>query len=163
MKTEIKTNYDPNHDKKIKGDPKKTVFVGRLNYKTDEQELGRVFGAYGEIKRLRIVRDINTDYSKGYAFIEYQEKRSAEIAYNRGHRRIIDDSTVIVDREMCRIDSHWVPRRLGGGKGGESRRNVKEEQYIREIKRELRDNKIKQEVAASEGGGADDKTQQPKR
>lgn len=103
------------------------MFVGRLSYKTDEKKLERVFSAYGDIKRLRIVRDVNTDYSKGYAFIEYRDKRSAEIAYNRGDRREIDGYTVIVDRELSRIDKYWIPRRLGGGKGGDSRRNRDEE------------------------------------
>ena len=101
--------------------------MGRLSYGTEEEELERIFGAYGDIKRLRIVRDINTECSKGYAFIEYRDTRSAEIAYNRGDRRKIDGFTVIVDREICRIDKYWVPRRLGGGKGGETRRNRDEE------------------------------------
>ena len=127
QKKDIKTKYRPDDDKKIKGDPDKTIFVGRLSYNTEEKELERIFEAYGDIKRLRIVRDINTNYSKGYAFIEYRDKRSAEIAYNRGDRRKIDGFTIIVDREQCRIDKYWVPKRLGGGKGGDTRRNKDEE------------------------------------
>jgi len=127
QKKDIKTKYRPDDDKKIKGDPEKTVFVGRLSYTMEEKELEKVFGAYGEIKRLRIVRDINTNVSKGYAFIEFRDKRSAEIAYNRGDRRKIDGFTIIVDREQCRIDKYWVPKRLGGGKGGDTRRNKDEE------------------------------------
>lgn len=113
--------------------------MGRLSYQTEESELEKIFGAYGEIKRVRIVKDINTDVSKGYAFIEYRDKRSAEIAYNRGDRRKIDGFTVLVDKEIGRKDKYWVPRRLGGGKGGETRRNKEEELYIKEIKKELRE------------------------
>ena len=89
---------------------------------------------------MRIVRHTETNKSRGYAFIEYRDKRSAEIAYNRGDRRKIDGFTVLVDRELSRKDKYWVPRRLGGGKGGDSRRNRDEEQYIKDVKRELREN-----------------------
>ena len=45
----------------------------------------------------------------------------------------------MVDRELARNDKFWLPRRLGGGKGGERRRNREEENYIREIKKQLRE------------------------
>jgi len=45
---------------------------------------------------------------------------------------------VLVDKELARVDRYWLPRRLGGGKGGESRRNKDEESTIREIRHELR-------------------------
>lgn len=33
---ELKNEYKPENDRKIKGDPQKTIFVGRLNYTTTE-------------------------------------------------------------------------------------------------------------------------------
>lgn len=84
------------------------------------------------------MKNTKTGKSKGYAFIEYEESRSAEIAYNRGDGKRIDGRRVIVDRELGRIDRDWIPRRLGGGKGGETRRNKEEELYIKDIKKELR-------------------------
>ena len=77
--------------------------------------------------------------SRGYCFIEYHETRCAEIAYKRGDGRKVDGKRVLVDKELARIDRHWLPRRLGGGKGGESRRNRDEEAYVKEIRRELRE------------------------
>lgn len=38
---ELKKDYVPEEDSKIKGDPQKTIFVGRLNYNTDENTLER--------------------------------------------------------------------------------------------------------------------------
>jgi len=129
--------YNPDADKLIKGDPLKTIFVGRLNYSTDEDKLQDAFGIYGTIKRLRIVRN-EAGKSKGYAFIEYQEQRQAEIAYKRGDRKKIDNYSVLVDKEQARTDRYWLPRRLGGGKG-EKRRAPREHQtYLKDIKRELR-------------------------
>lgn len=135
---ELKKNYRPEEDKKIKGDPQKTVFIGRLNYETTESTLSRYFGSYGEIRRLRLVEDARGK-SKGYAFIEFRDRRGAETAYDRADGRKIDGKHIIVDMEKARIDSYWLPKRLGGGKGGESRRNKEDELFIREIRRELRE------------------------
>ena len=77
--------------------------------------------------------------SRGYAFIEYHETRHAEIAYKRAHGKRIDDFNILVDMESARTDRYWLPRRLGGGKGGDSRKATKEhDAYLKEIKRELR-------------------------
>ena len=43
-----------------------------------------------------------------------------------------------MDRELGRTKEKWLPRRLGGGKGGESRRSDKSEAVVREVERELR-------------------------
>jgi RNA recognition motif-containing protein len=96
--------------------------VGRLNYNTDEKKLEEHFSLYGNIKRVKVVRDINTNRSKGYAFIEYQETRQAEIAYRRADSKRIDDKIIIVDIEQARVDRYWLPKKLGGGKGGETRK-----------------------------------------
>jgi U1 small nuclear ribonucleoprotein len=138
QKLKIKA-YNPDKDENVHGDPKKTIFVGRLNYKTDETKLEENFGIYGTIKHLKIVRNIHTNKSKGYAFIEFAETRQAEIAYKRADYKRIDDTNILVDMEQARIDKYWLPKRLGGGKGGDKRRANKEHQdYIREIKRDLR-------------------------
>lgn len=136
----------------IRGDPHKTIFVGRLSYKTDAKTLEQQFECFGRVKRVRLVKNTKTDKSKGYAFIEFEETRSAEIAYNRGDSRKIDGRRVLVDKELGRTDKYWLPRRLGGGKGGESRRNREDEAYIKEIKRELREQREqpKQEDAADD-------------
>ena len=138
QKAEIKS-YRPEKDAKIRGDPYKTIFVGRLNYKTDEKTLERSFEIFGAIRRVKIVRNVKTEKSRGYGFIEFQETRSADIAYNRGDGRKIDGVNVLVDKELARIDKYWVPRRLGGGKGGSNRKNKEEEAYVKGIKKELRE------------------------
>jgi RNA recognition motif-containing protein len=48
----------PNDDENIKGDPYKTIFVGRLNWNTTEAALERFFSNYGPISNIRLVRDV---------------------------------------------------------------------------------------------------------
>ncbi|GFT66156.1 hypothetical protein NPIL_537291 [Nephila pilipes] len=111
MQAEYKLN------KLVVGDPKATVFVGRLNPITDEDALKKIFSRFGDIKRLRLVKDIVTGFSKGYAFIEYYDKYDAEKAL-RDDDLIIDDKKVLVEGECERILKGWIPRRLGGGFSG---------------------------------------------
>lgn len=108
--------YKPN--KGVVGDPLLTLFVARLNPQTTEDKLHQVFAKYGDIQRLRLVRDIVTGFSKGYAFIEYKEERSVVRARRDANKLVVDQHELFVDFEQERTLKGWVPRRLGGGQGG---------------------------------------------
>lgn len=112
----LSSSYKPNKD--VAGDPNLTVFVSRLNPKTDEDTLESQFSYFGEIHKIRLVRDIITGHSRGYAFVEFKEGRSADRAERDVHGMEIDGHEVLVDFELERTLPGWVPRRLGGGLGG---------------------------------------------
>ncbi|KRZ60981.1 U11/U12 small nuclear ribonucleoprotein 35 kDa protein, partial [Trichinella nativa] len=109
-------HYKPNE--RVIGDPKKTLFVGRLSLDTVEADIHQLFSRYGKIARIRLVRDIVTGMSKRYAFVEFKHRRDMDIAWENAHHAIIDSSQIIVDREVERRMEGWIPRRLGGGFGG---------------------------------------------
>uniref|UniRef100_A0A672GAE6 U11/U12 small nuclear ribonucleoprotein 35 kDa protein n=1 Tax=Salarias fasciatus TaxID=181472 RepID=A0A672GAE6_SALFA len=108
--------YKPN--KGVVGDPLLTLFVSRLNPQTTEEKLHQVFAKFGDIQRLRLVRDIVTGFSKCYAFVEYKEERSVVRARRDANKLLVDQHEVFVDFEQERTLNGWVPRRLGGGLGG---------------------------------------------
>lgn len=108
--------YKPNKD--VTGDPYCTIFVARLSPNTDEEMLESAFSEYGEIKNLRLVRDIVTGYSRCYAFIEYEKSGSASRAERHADKMILDEKEIFVDFECERTMKGWIPRRLGGGIGG---------------------------------------------
>ncbi|KAL6601264.1 hypothetical protein ACP70R_044484 [Stipagrostis hirtigluma subsp. patula] len=110
--------YDPFGDPKATGDPYCTVFVGRLSRQTDEEALRKAMSRYGRVKSMRLVRDIVTGASRGYAFVEYETDREMRRAYEDAHHSIIDGSEVIVDYYRQQLMPGWIPRRLGGGLGG---------------------------------------------
>ncbi|KAM4620264.1 U11/U12 small nuclear ribonucleoprotein 35 kDa protein [Polymixia lowei] len=112
----MSARYKPN--KGVAGDPLLTLFVARLNPQTTEDKLHEVFSKYGDINRLRLVRDIVTGFSKGYAFIEYKEERSIVRARRDANKLVVDQHELFVDFEQERTLKGWVPRRLGGGQGG---------------------------------------------
>jgi len=119
----FRTEYNPHDDPKIKSDPLKTLFVGRLSYSVDERDLEREFGRYGPISHIRIVRD-ETDpdpkkhKSKGYAFIEFERDSDMKAAYKDADGLKLKDRRMLVDVERGRTVKEWRPRRYGGGLGG---------------------------------------------
>lgn len=119
--------WDPANDPSIKGsDPYKTIFVGRIPYDITETELQKHFIKFGQIEKIRIVRERSSKNktigkSKGYAFIVFVDPLSSKMACKEigVHRGIeIKGRICIVDIERSRTVKYFVPRRLGGGLGG---------------------------------------------
>lgn len=49
------------------------IYVGNLSYRMTEAELKDTFSPFGEVKRAKIVRDRETDRSKGFGFVEMDD------------------------------------------------------------------------------------------
>jgi RNA recognition motif-containing protein len=61
------------------------LYVGNLNYQTQEEDLRSLFAQYGDITSLNIVMDRDTGRSRGFGFVEYaddEQARAAESALN---------------------------------------------------------------------------------
>ncbi|OWF53970.1 U11/U12 small nuclear ribonucleoprotein 35 kDa protein-like [Mizuhopecten yessoensis] len=112
----MNAKYRPNKD--VVGSPEKTVFIARLNPKTTEDTVESKFSKYGDIERLRLVRDLVTGCSRCYAFVEYQNEKSAYRATKEADKIELDGCEIFVDFECERKLKGWIPRRLGGGLGG---------------------------------------------
>ncbi|CAK9161052.1 unnamed protein product [Ilex paraguariensis] len=56
------------------------IYVGRLDKGAVEEDLKNVFGKFGEIKDVRIVRNSTTNKSKGFAFVRYATVEQAKNA-----------------------------------------------------------------------------------
>jgi RNA recognition motif-containing protein len=46
------------------------IFVGNLSSNPTPDELRILFQSYGAVERIEIVTDVNTRYSRGFAFVE---------------------------------------------------------------------------------------------
>lgn len=108
--------WDPYAQEGVTEDPKKTLIVGRLSYKTTEESLKEAFRSYGSIKTVKIIKD-KEGKSRGYGFIEFKSRSEFKSAYKQADRMRIDGVQVMVDAEMARMKPGWRPRRLGGGRG----------------------------------------------
>lgn len=50
------------------------IFVSNINFKTTEEELGKLFAEYGEVTSSRIIINKYTHRSRGYGFVEMSEE-----------------------------------------------------------------------------------------
>lgn len=46
------------------------IYVGNLSYRMSEAELREAFSEFGEVSRAKIVKDKETNRSKGFGFVE---------------------------------------------------------------------------------------------
>jgi RNA recognition motif-containing protein len=53
------------------------LFVGGFPLDIDEMDLAKLFGPFGDISTIKIVRDKRTRVCKGYAFIEMLSEQGA--------------------------------------------------------------------------------------
>eukprot|EP01147_Barroeca_monosierra_P011053 gene11052-3122_t len=113
-----KRAWDPEKDPNAAGDAYKTLFVGRLDYKTTEEDLQREMQGFGKVRQISIVRDQVTGKPRGYAFVEFEHERDMRAAYRYADGVKIHSRRIVVDFERGRTVDGWYPRRLGGGLGG---------------------------------------------
>jgi RNA recognition motif-containing protein len=71
------------------------LYVGNIPYKISKGELERIFGKYGQISEIRIVRDRNTGDSKGFCFITYESASSAKAALELNQSEIRGRSIIV--------------------------------------------------------------------
>ncbi len=56
------------------------IYAGNLAYKTTEDSLRKLFEEYGSVTFVKIVKDRDTNQSKGYGFIEMSDQNDADAA-----------------------------------------------------------------------------------
>jgi U1 small nuclear ribonucleoprotein len=80
--------------------------VGRLSYETTEKKLRRDFEQFGVIKSIRLVVNNETEKSRGYAFIEFENEQDMTTAVRKSEGRKIDGKRILIDveRGRCVID-----------------------------------------------------------
>ena len=89
------------------------LYVGNLNYRTQEEDLRSLFSQYGDVSSVSIISDRDTGRSRGFGFVEMTDEggaRSAEEALNGAD---FEGRALKVNEARPREDN----RRDGGGGG----------------------------------------------
>jgi cold-inducible RNA-binding protein len=95
----------------------KTLYVGNLNFRTDEEGLRAAFSEYGTVTDARIVMDRDTGRSRGFGFVEMEDDAAAESAVEGMNGADLDGRPLRVNEAQPRGDGN----RHGGGGGGRGR------------------------------------------
>ena len=90
----------------------KSIYVGQVDYEATVEELRAFFSPCGIINKMTIVTDKITQHSKGYAYIEFDDKESVASALT------LDDSTFKGRQLKVLPKKQTVPTGFGGGRGG---------------------------------------------
>eukprot|EP00916_Digyalum_oweni_P000327 GHVL01000552.1.p1 GENE.GHVL01000552.1~~GHVL01000552.1.p1 ORF type:complete len:475 (+),score=122.97 GHVL01000552.1:76-1500(+) len=93
--------------------PENVLFICKLNPYTEDSDLEIIFSKYGTINSCEIIRDWKTGDSLQYAFIEFDNVKSAEQAYFKMQDILVDDRRIHVDFSQS-VSKQWNKfRRLG--------------------------------------------------
>jgi len=110
------------------------LYVGNLSYSTTEDDLRILFTQAGNVTSAKIIKDRDTDRSRGFAFVEMSTQAEAEKAISMFNAFNLNDRQLTVNTARPREERTGFGgprngggmgmgggRRSGGGSGGSRR------------------------------------------
>ncbi len=89
------------------------IYVGNLDRQVTEEELKKSFEAFGAVTSVKIIKDMYSGESKGFAFVEMADAAVAKTAMQEMNGKEIKGRV---------IKCNEARQRNGGGGGGDKRR-----------------------------------------
>jgi len=93
------------------------IFITGLPLEVGEEELTAVFGDFGQVKSLRIIKDRETNQSRGFGFVEMPNDEEAKEAIKRMNGGDYNGNRIKV------AEAQEKPNTGGGNTGGFKRNN----------------------------------------
>uniref|UniRef100_A0A8C2X106 RRM domain-containing protein n=1 Tax=Cyclopterus lumpus TaxID=8103 RepID=A0A8C2X106_CYCLU len=72
------------------------LFIGGLSFNTTDDSLAEAFGKYGAIAKCEVIRDRETDRSRGFGFVTYENPEDAKDAKDGMDGKDLDDPSFFV-------------------------------------------------------------------
>lgn len=88
------------------------LYVGNLPFETTEEDLRQLFGQYGTVANVQVIKHRDTGRSRGFAFVEMSDASSASAAISTLNGRELDGRALRVNEAQERAAGG------GGGRGG---------------------------------------------
>ncbi len=92
------------------------IYVGNLSYGSSDAELESYFQQFGSIKDVKVITDRETGRSKGFAFVTFDDPKSARAAVEGADGKELNGRSLKVS-----IAREQQGRTGGGGGRGDSR------------------------------------------
>jgi RNA recognition motif-containing protein len=73
------------------------IYVGNLNYRMTEEALQELFAKYGEVVSTKIIKDQYSGRSKGFGFVEMENKDDGEKAVQELNESEVDGRNIRVN------------------------------------------------------------------
>jgi len=82
------------------------IYVGNLSWEVTDEDLRKSFGEFGQVSSARVIMDKYTNKSKGFGFVEMNEKTEAEAAIKSLNNREIKGRAIKVNEARPRVESN---------------------------------------------------------
>ena len=96
------------------------LYVGNLPYQTEERELQELFGQFGSVDSVRVMRDMATGRARGFAFVEMATDDEAQTAAAKLNGHELGGRALTVNE--ARPKPEHAGSGFGGGRGRGGRR-----------------------------------------
>ena len=89
------------------------IYVGNLSQQVKEEDLQSLFSEFGQVSSVKIISDMFTGESRGFAFVEMRDKAAAQKALEALNTKEVKGKKITVNEARPKTDN-----RRGGGGGG---------------------------------------------
>ncbi len=88
------------------------IYVGNINFNTDEETLRNAFAAHGEVEEVAVITDRDTGRPRGFAFVTMPDDGAARNAIEGLNGTQLDGRTLNVSEARAKTGTG------AGGRGG---------------------------------------------
>ncbi|MBN1819801.1 MAG: RNA-binding protein [Prolixibacteraceae bacterium] len=78
------------------------IYVGNLDFRVDENDLEGIFEEYGSVSSTKIITDKFSGKSKGFGFVEMENKAEAENAIKELNGSTLENREMVVNEAKPR-------------------------------------------------------------
>lgn len=97
------------------------IYVGNLSYDTRDADLRQLFAGFGNVDSARVIVDRDTNRSKGFGFVEMENREEAEKAIAELNGTDLQGRTITVNEAKPRESRPGGGGPRGGGRPGGGR------------------------------------------
>ncbi len=90
------------------------LFIGSLSFNVNDDDLKELFAGSGTVVSASIIKDRDTDRSKGFGFVEMSTDQEAQTAINNLNGKEVDGRAMVVNIAKPKTDRPARPS-FGGG------------------------------------------------
>ena len=91
------------------------LFVGNLSFNATEDQLKGLFGAYGSVVGIEVIKDKFTNRPRGFGFVTMETQEAADAAVAALNGKDLDGRALTVN--IARPREERAPRGGGGDRG----------------------------------------------
>ena len=73
------------------------IYVGNLSFNVTDDELKKLFGAFGKVTDVNVIKDKYTGNSQGFGFVEMEKRSEVEHAVKRLHGHVLAGRAITVN------------------------------------------------------------------